>query len=59
MTTENKLKIVELTFNIKQMCNKVENTILTGQGAYCFESGYFNELDTIFELAKKLNDLNV
>ncbi len=57
MTTENKLKIVELTFDIKKLCEKIEAIVLSNQGKHCFSSGEFNELNYLFELAKKMRDI--
>jgi hypothetical protein len=57
MTTENKLKIVELTFDIKKLCEKIEVIILSNQGKHCFDSGEFNELNYLFDLAKEIRDV--
>lgn len=58
MDNENKLKILILTYGIKQLCHDIESTILEGCGTFCFESGNFDKIDNLFELAKKLKALN-
>lgn len=58
MTLENKFKIIELTHDIRKTCESIECMILKHQGRFCFDSGYFHELDYIFNLSKKLKELN-
>lgn len=58
LTSETKLEIVKLTFDIKRLCDTIENTILKNQGHYCPESGGFPEIDYIFDLATKLQKLH-
>ena len=58
MTNENKLEIVTLTHNIKQLCDKIDETVLGNGGALCFSSGDFVEINYLFELATELKQLN-
>jgi hypothetical protein len=58
MTNENKLEIVTLTYNIKQLCNKIDQIVLGQGGALCFSSGNFAEINYLFELAAELKKLN-
>ncbi len=57
MTAGNKLKIVELTFDIKKLCEKIETIVLINQGKHCFSSGEFTELNYLFDLAKEMRDI--
>lgn len=59
LTQQNKLKIVELTFDIKQLCEKIERIVLSNQGKNSFESGEFQELNHLFNLAKDLKDIGL
>ena len=58
MTDDNKLKIVVLTHNIKHLCDKIEHTVLGNGGALCISSGYFAEINYLFELAEELKETN-
>jgi len=58
MTNENKLEIVTLTHNIKQLCDKIDETVLGNGGALCFTSGHFAEINYVYELAAELKELN-
>lgn len=59
MNNEVKLKCVELTHDIKNLCNQIESTILKAKGHYCFESGNFSAIDSLYKLAKELKEMNV
>lgn len=59
MNNEVKLKCVELTHDIKNLCNQIESTILRAKGHYCFESGNFSAIDSLYRLAKELKEMNV
>lgn len=54
-TTDNKLKIVSLTHDIKTMCNCIESTILKASGAFCPSSGVLHEMNNLSELIKRLD----
>ena len=58
MTNDKKLEIVTLTHNIKQLCDKIDGTVLGNGGALCFSSGDFVEINYLFNLAKELKELN-
>ena len=58
MTNDKKLEIVTLTYNIKQLCDKIDETVLGNGGALCFSSGDFVEINYLFNLAKELKVLN-
>ena len=57
MTSTNKLKVVELTHDIKRLCEKIEQIVLSNQGKHCFDSGEFQEINYLFELAKELKNI--
>ena len=58
MTNDKKLEIVTLTHNIKQLCDKIDETVLGNGGALCFSSGNFEEINYLFELASELKELH-
>lgn len=58
MTNDNKLEIVTLTHNIKQLCDKIDEIVLGNGGALCFSSGDFVEINYLFNLAKDLKQLS-
>lgn len=58
ITNTNKLMIVEWTYDIKRLCEKIDGIVLQNQGKFCFESGKFQEIDDLFDLARKLKELN-
>jgi len=58
MTDDNKLQIVTLTYNIKQLCDNIDQLVLGQGGALCFSSGNFAEINYVYELAKELKELN-
>jgi hypothetical protein len=55
MTNDNKLKIVTLSHNIKALCYTLDKITLS---EHCFISGTFTEIDSLFELAKELKEMN-
>ena len=55
MTDENKLKIVTLSHNIKALCYILDKKTFSEQ---CVTSGTFAEIDSLFDLAKKLKEMN-
>ena len=55
MTDENKLKIVTLSHNIKALCYILDKKTFSEQ---CVTSGNFIEIDYLFDLAKKLKEIN-
>ena len=52
MTNEKKLEIVTLTYNIKQLCDNIDQLVLGHGGALCISSGHFSEINYLFELAE-------
>ena len=58
MTDENKFQIVTLTYNIKQLCDNIDQLVLGQGGAMCFSSGNFAEINYLYELAAELKQLN-
>ena len=58
MTSEKKLEIVTLTYNIKQLCENIDQLVLGQGGALCFSSGHFAEINYLFELAEELKEIN-
>jgi hypothetical protein len=55
MTNDNKLKIVTLSHNIKALCYILDKKTFS---EHCFTSGNFFEIDSLFELAKELKEMN-
>jgi hypothetical protein len=55
MTDENKLKIVTLSHNIKAVCHILDKKTFS---EHCVASGNFIEIDYLFDLAKKLKEMN-
>ena len=55
MTNENKLKIVTLSHNIKALCYILDKKTFSD---HCLSSGNFIEIDSLFELAKELKEMN-
>ena len=55
MTNENKLKIVTLSHNIKALCYILDKKTFS---EHCVSSGNFIEIDSLFELAKELKEMN-
>ena len=55
MTDENKLKIVTLSHNIKALCYILDKKTFS---EHCVTSGNFFEIDSLFELAKELKEMN-
>ena len=55
MTNDNKLKIVTLSHNIKALCYILDKKTFS---EHCVSSGNFIEIDSLFELAKKLKEMN-
>ena len=55
MTDENKLKIVTLSHNIKALCYILDKKTFS---EHCITSGNFIEIDYLFDLAKKLKEMN-
>ena len=55
MTNENKLKIVTLSHNIKALCSILDKKTFSEQ---CVTSGTFTEIESLFDLAKKLKEMN-
>ena len=55
MTNENKLKIVTLSHNIKALCYILDKKTFS---EHCLSSGNFIEIDSLFELAKELKEMN-
>ena len=58
MTNEKKLEIVTLTYNIKQLCENIDQLVLGQGGALCISSGHFAEINYLFELAEELKEIN-
>lgn len=58
MTSEKKLEIVTLTYNIKQLCENIDQLVLGHGGALCISNGYFAEINYLFELAEELKETN-
>ena len=58
MTNEKKLEIVTLTYNIKQLCENIDQLVLGQGGALCFSSGHFAEINYLCELAEELKETN-
>ena len=54
MTNDNKLKIVTLSHNIKALCYILDKKTFSD---HCLSSGNFIEIDSLFELAKKLKEM--
>ena len=55
MTNENKLKIVTLSHNIKALCYILDKRTFS---EHCVASDNFIEIDSLFELAKELKEMN-
>ena len=55
MTNNNKLKIVTLSHNIKALCYILDKKTFSD---HCLSSGNFIEIDSLFELAKELKEMN-
>lgn len=55
MTNDNKLKIVTLSHNIKALCYILDKKTFSD---HCLSSGNFIEIDSLFELAKELKEMN-
>ena len=55
MTNDNKLKIVTLSHNIKALCYILDKKTFS---EHCVSSGTFAEIDSLFELAKELKEMN-
>ena len=55
MTNDNKLKIVTLSHNIKALCYILDKKTFS---EHCLSSGNFIEIDSLFELAKDLKEMN-
>ena len=55
MTNDNKLKIVTLTHKIKPLCYILDKKTFS---EHCVTSGTFTEIDSLFDLAKKLKEMN-
>ena len=55
MTNDNKLKIVTLSHNIKALCYILDKKTFS---EHCVSSGNFIEIDSLFELAKELKEMN-
>lgn len=55
MTNDNKLKIVTLSHNIKALCYILDKKTFS---EHCVASGTFTEIDSLFELAKELKEMN-
>jgi hypothetical protein len=55
MTNENKLKIVTLSHNIKALCYILDKKTFS---EHCGISSNFFEIDSLFELAKELKEMN-
>ena len=55
MTNDNKLKIVTLSHNIKALCYILDKKTFS---EHCVTSGTFTEIDSLFELAKELKEMN-
>jgi hypothetical protein len=55
MTDENKLKIVTLSHNIKALCYILDKRTFS---EHCVASDNFFEIDSLFELAKELKEMN-
>ena len=58
MTNEKKLEIVTLTYNIKQLCDNIDQLVLGQGGALCISNGYFAEINYLCELAEELKEIN-
>ena len=58
MTNEKKLEIVTLTYNIKQLCENIDQLVLGQGGALCISNGYFAEINYLCELAEELKEIN-
>ena len=57
MTNDNKLKIVTLSHNIKALCYILDKKTFTFR-EHCGISSNFIEIDSLFELAKELKEMN-
>ena len=55
MTNDNKLKIVTLSHNIKALCYILDKRTFS---EHCVASDNFIEIDSLFELAKELKEMN-
>ena len=55
MTNDNKLKIVTLSHNIKALCYILDKKTFS---EHCVASGTFTEIESLFELAKELKEMN-
>ena len=55
MTNDNKLKIVTLSHNIKALCYILDKKTFS---EHCVTSGFFDEIESLFKLAKKLKEMN-
>ena len=55
MTDENKLKIATLSHNIKALCYILDKKTFS---EHCVTSGFFAEIESLFELAKELKEMN-
>ena len=55
MTNDNKLKIVTLSHNIKALCYILDKKTFS---EHCVASGTFTEIESLFDLAKELKEMN-
>lgn len=55
MTNDNKLKIVTLSHNIKALCYILDKKTFS---EHCVTLGFFAEIESLFELAKELKEMN-
>lgn len=55
MTNDNKLKIVTLSHNIKALCYILDKKTFS---EHCVTSGTLTEIESLFDLAKKLKEIN-